>query len=549
MARLDRLVTAKAVAQYAAVIGRQFSYELLHAVSQVDEVLLQHELSRLVEAEIVYQRGLPPQATYTFKHALIQDAAYESLLKSTRQQYHQRIAHVLEEQFPETAEAQPELVAHHLTEAGLTGQAVTYWYKAGQEAIQRSANVEAIAHLRKGLEVLKALPNTPQRMHQELDVQTMLGTALLAVKGYSAPEVEAVYARARALCQHVGETPRLISVLIGLFLFYVNRADFHTSQELSEQLWSLAHHAGDPELLVQAHMVQGVTAFWRGHLAPAWNDLEQGIALYDTLPHRSMVVDYGQDSGVVCRHYAGWVRWCLGYADHARTICNEMLTLAQELSHPLSLVYALSNAALIHSCLREGQTTQHLAETAYTLAAEHGFPYWVASATIRHGEALVIQGQSQEGLVLIERGITAKRATGSKLATSSQGARLVEAYGKAGQVQKGLSVLVEVLAWIDKTGERWCEAELHRLKGALLLQQSSDNAAEACFHHAIAIAQGQEAKAWELRTATSLARLWQQQGKRQEAYDLLAPVYGWFTEGFDTADLQDAKALLEALQA
>jgi predicted ATPase len=477
------------------------------------------------------------------------DAAYQSLLKSTRQQYHQQIAQVLEERFPETAETQPELLAHHFTEAGLNERAVGYWYKAGQEAIQRSANAEAIAHLRKGLEVLQALPTTPQRMHQELDVQTLLGTALLATKGYSVPEVEAVYERARALCQHVGETPRLASVLIGLFLFYVNRADFHTSHELSEQLWRLVHHAGDPALLIQAHMVQGVTAFWRGHLAPAWHDLEQGIALYDTLPHRSMVVDYGQDSGVVCRHYAGWIRWCLGYADQARTICNEMLTLAQELSHPLSLVYALSTAALIHTCLREGRTAHHLAEAAYTLATEHGFPYWVASAMIRQGEALVIQGQSQEGIVLIERGITARWATGSKLATSSQGVRLAEAYGKAGQVHKGLSALGEVLAWIDKTGERLCEAELHRLKGALLLQQSSDNQAETetCFHKAIAIAQSQSAKSWELRAATSLAKLWQSQGKRQEAYDLLAPVYGWFTEGFDTADLKDARALLDEL--
>jgi class 3 adenylate cyclase/predicted ATPase len=546
-ARLDRLVTAKGIAQIGATIGRQFSYELLQVLAQIDEPTLQHELGRLVEAELLYQRGLPPQATYTFKHALIQDAAYQSLLRSTRQQYHQRIAQTLEAQFPESIETQPELLAHHYTEAGLNEQAVGYWYKAGQEAIQRSANVEAIAHLRKGLEVLPALPDTPQRMHQELDVQTMLGTALLATKGYSAPEVEAVYERARALCQHVGETPRLILVLLGLFLFYVNRADFHTSHELSEQLWRLAHPAGDPALLVQAHMVQGVTAFWRGYLAPAWHDLEQGIALYDALPHRSMVVDYGQDSGVVCRHYAGWVRWCLGYADQARTICTEMLTLAQALSHPLSLVYALSSAALIHSCLREGRTAHHLAEAAYTLATEHGFPYWVASATIRRGEALVLQGQSQEGIVLIERGITARRATGSKLAASSQGARLVEAYGRAGQVQKGLSALVEVLAWIDKTGERWCEAELHRLRGALLLQQSPDNhtEAEACFHQAIAIAQRQQAKSWELRAATSLARLWQQQGKRQEAYDLLAPVYNWFTEGFDTADLQEAKRLLE----
>ena len=549
MARLDRLVSAKAVAQYAAVIGRQFSYGLLHAVSQVNEAILQHELGKLVEAEIVYQRGVLPQATYVFKHALIQDAAYESLLKSTRQQYHHRIAQVLEAEFPETTGTQPELLAHHYTEANQTEKGVQYWHHAGQRASERSAHVEAISHLTTGLALLQTLPNTPHRMHQELDFQTLLGTALLATKGYAAPEVEAVYERARTLCQHVGETPQLTKVLVGLFLFYVNRPNFQTSHELGEQLLHLAHQAGDPARLLQAHMVQGVTAFWQGRLAQAWHDLEQGIALYDALQHRLMAVDYGQDSGVVCRHYGGWVRWFLGYPDQARTITNAMLTLAQELAHPLSLVYALSSASALHSRLREGRTAQQLAEAACALAAEHGFTHWVASATSRRGEALVIQGQSQEGIALIQRGITAKQATGSELGWSWQSANLAKAYGTAGQAYKGLSALAEGLAWIEKTGERSCEAELHRLKGELLLQQSSDNQVEAvsCFHHALAIARDQQAKSFELRIATSLARLWQSQEKRQEAHDLLAPVYHWFTEGFDTADLKDAKALLDAL--
>jgi class 3 adenylate cyclase/predicted ATPase len=549
MARLDRLVTAKAVAQYAAVLGRQFPYELLQAVSQLDASTLQRELGRLVEAEIIYQRGLLPQAYYFFKHALIQDAAYQSLLKSTRQHYHQRIALVLEAQFPETTEEQPELLAHHYTEAGLIEQAVGYWQKAGQRAAERSAHVEAISHLTTGLPLLQTLPNTPHRMHQELDFQTLLGTALLATRGYAAPEVEAVYERARALCQHVGETPQLTKVLVGLFLFYVNRPNFHTSHELGEQLLRLAHQSGDPTRLLQAHMVQGVTVFWTGHLAQAWHALEQGIALYDALHHHLMAVDYGQDSGVVCRHYAGWVRWCLGYPDQARTITNAMLTLAQELAHPLSLVYALSAASALHNRLREGRTAHQLAEAACALAAEHGFTYWVAQATTHRGVALVTQGQSEEGIVLIQRGITARRATGAELGRSWHSASLAKAYGTAGQVHKGLSALAEGLAWIENTGERSCEAELHRLKGELLLQQSVSNQteAESCFHHAIDIARNQQAKSWELRATTSLARLWQQQGKRQEAYDLLAPVYNWFTEGFDTADLKDAKALLNEL--
>jgi predicted ATPase len=252
MARLDRLVTAKAVAQYAAVLGRHFSYAVLQAVSQVDELTLQRELGRLVDAELLYQRGLPPQATYLFKHALIRDIAYESLLRSTRQGYHQRVATVLEAQFPETAATQPEILAQHCTEAGLNARAVQYWHQAGQQAIQRSAHVEAVAHLTKGLEVLQTLPDTTERTQQELDVQITLGQALTVTKGYAAPEVEHTYARARELCQQIGETPQLFPVLRGLWNFYLIRRELWTARELAEQLISLAQRAQDLMLLQQA---------------------------------------------------------------------------------------------------------------------------------------------------------------------------------------------------------------------------------------------------------------------------------------------------------
>jgi class 3 adenylate cyclase/tetratricopeptide (TPR) repeat protein len=281
MARLDRLVTAKAVAQYAAVIGRQFPYELLQAVSQLDEAMLQHELGRLVEAEIVYQRGVPPQAMYTFKHALIQDAAYQSLLRSTRQQYHQRIAQVLVSQFPETTETQPELLAQHYTEAGLNTQAIPYWQRAGQRAIARSAYVEAMAHLTTGLDVLRTLPETPERTQQELIVQITLGLALNATRTWAAPEVECAYARARALCQQIGETPQLFSVLYGLWLYYEVRADLRTALELGEQCLKLAQSVHDPARILVAHFALGITLFWRGQLVLARDHLEQGIALYD----------------------------------------------------------------------------------------------------------------------------------------------------------------------------------------------------------------------------------------------------------------------------
>jgi predicted ATPase len=549
MARLDRLVTAKAVAQYAAVIGRQFTYALLQAVSQLDEPTLQRELGRLVDAELVYQRGLPPQATYLFKHALIQDAAYQSLLKSTRQQYHQRIAQVLEEYFPETAEAQPELLAHHYTEAGLIEQAVGYWHQAGQGAVERSANVEAIAHLNKGLEVLKILPETPERTQQELAVLASLGPALIVTKGQASPEVEQVYARARELCMSVGETPQLSSVLLGLWVFYLVRAELQTARELSEQLLTLAQRQHDTAMHLQAHRALGAPLLCLGDLTLARGHFEQGIALYDSEAHRSLVSRYDADPGVVCLSWTAQVLWLLGYPDQASDRRCEALRLAQELSHPYSLAFALGFAAQLHQCRQEWQASQGQAEAVIALSTAHGFSSWVAVGTIVQGWALVEQGQRVEGITQIRQGLTAFQATGAKLYLPYYAALLAEAYGKAGQIEEGLAMLTEALVLVDKTEERWYTAEIHRLKGVLLLAQSPDNQtrAEACLHQALSIARRQEAKSLELRTAMSLARLWQQQDKRQDAYDLLAPVYGWFTEGFDAADLKEAKALLEEL--
>jgi predicted ATPase len=549
MARLDRLVTAKAVAQYAAVIGRQFPYALLQAVSQVDEVMLQHELGRLVEAEIVYQRGLPPQAHYFFKHALIRDAAYESLLKSSRQHYHQQIAQVLETQFPETAEAQPELLAYHYTEAGLTEKAVGYWHHAGQRASERSAHVEAITHLRQGLELLKTWSETPERSQQELRLLIALGVSLRASKGYAAPEMKETYTRARQLCQHLEDPHQLFSVLRGLHGYYSNRAELQTAQALGEQLLTLAQQVQDAAMLVTAHRARGYTLFLLGAVASAYTHFTQGIALYDPQQHRAQASLYGEDAGVVCLSFAAWVLWCLGYPDQGLARSQEAVTLAQQVAHPMSLSYALSFAALFHQYRREECTTQERAEAAIILATEQGFPFWRARGAVLRGWALVHQGRAQEGIAQITQGLRAYRATGAELGRPHFLALLAEAYGTMGEPKAGLTVLTEALTLAETTGERWYEAELHRLKGELLLQQSSDNhlEAEACFHHAIDIARNQQAKSFELRTVTSLARLWQQQGKRQEAHDLLAPVYGGFTEGFDTADLQDAKALLDAV--
>jgi predicted ATPase/class 3 adenylate cyclase len=549
MARLDRLGAAKGVAQLGATIGRQFAYELLQVVSSLDEAALQHELGRLVDAELLYQRGVPPHATYTFKHALIQDAAYQSLLRSTRQQYHQRIAQVMEAQFPEIVETQPELVAQHYTEAGRSAQAVFYWQKAGQRAVERSANLEAVAHLMKGLEALATLPDTPERSQQELGMQITLGSALMASKGQGALEVGQVYARARELCRRVGETPQLFLVLFGLWRFYFAQAEHQTARELAEQCLSLAHRLQDPACLLQAHFALGGSLCFLGEPAPAHAHLEQGIALYDMQAHRALAFRAGVDLGVWCLSYAAFVLWLRGYPDQGLRRAYEALTLAQALSHPHSLASGLFYVAATHCYRREERATREQADAAVALASEQGFPDYLMAAMLYRGWTLAIQGQEEEVMAQIQQALAALRATGKKLGLSWTLSLLAEAYGKTGQVEAGLQTLAEALALVDQTQERFYEAELYRLQGELLLARSAEHhtEAETRFRQALDVARRQQAKCWELRAATSLSRLWQQQGKRAEARELLAPVYVWFTEGFDTADLKDAKVLLEEL--
>ncbi len=550
MARLDRLMTGKVIAQLGATIGRQFSYELIQKVSQLDETMLQRELGRLVEAEIVYQRGVPPQSTYVFKHALIQDTAYESLLKSTRQHYHQRIAQVLESQFPETTEGQPELLARHCTEAGLIEQAVGYWYHAGQSAVQRSAHAEAIAHLRQGLALLETLPETPQRLQREVDMNIALGASLIATKGFAAPEVGQTYTRARQLCQSLDDPHQLFPVLHGLHRYYNNNgAEYRTAQELGEQLLTLAQQAQDAAMLVVAYRVLGATLFQLGAAAEALMHYTQGMALYDAQQHRAAAFLYGENAGVMCHSFAARALWYLGYPDQGLARSHEAVTLAQQSAHPHSLAYALTVAASFHQYRREVRCIQERAEAATSLATEQGFPHQMIGSLL-HGWVLAQQGQAQEGVEQMHQVLIAHRGTGAVANLSYFLALLAEAHGTLGEPEAGLAALAEALTLADTTGERWYESEIYRLKGELLLQQASDHQAEAetCFHHALAIARNQQAKSFELRTATSLARLWQQQGKRDEAWQVLAEVYNWFTEGFDTADLKDAKALLHELE-
>ena len=547
-ARLDRLATVREVAQLGAVLGREFSYELIQAVSPLDDGKLQQAMARLVDTELLYQRGLPPQAKYFFKHTLIQETAYQSLLRSSRQRYHQQISQVLEERFFETVETQPELIAHHYTEAGLGERAIPYWQRAGQRAMERSAHVEAIGHLTRGLELVKTLPETPESARHELILQTTLGQALVAARGYASPEVEQAFARAGELCQHVGETSELFPVLYGLWTFYVVRSDLRTGRELAEQLLSVAQSIQDPALLGVAHLSLTSVLIFLGEFDAAQTHLEQGIGHYDAVHDRShWWVDYGQEPRALCLTYASWIQWFLGYPDLALERSHEALTIAQEIAHPYSLALTLSFAAMFHEFRREGQAAQERAEAAIALCTEQKFPFWLAMGTILQGWALVEQGQGEGVIVRMRRGLADWQTTGAELARPHYLALLAEAYGKMGLAEEGLTLLAEALAAAEITGERWSEAELHRLKGELLVQSGSESEAEVCFHQALDTARHQSAKSLELRAAMSLGRLWQKQGKRDEARRMLADIYGWFTEGFETADLKEAKALLEAL--
>jgi class 3 adenylate cyclase/predicted ATPase len=576
MARLDRLTTVKALAQLGATLGREFAYDLLQAVAPWDKETVQRGLHQLVEAEFLYQQGLPPQATYLFKHALIQEVAYQSLLRSTRQRYHQRIALALAARFPETVETQPELLAHHYTEAGLAAEAISYWLRAGQRAVERSANVEAIRHLTKGLELLTDLSDTPERVQYELALHLALGPPLCMIKGQESLEVAEVYNRAHALCQQLGDNRQSFSVLMGLCTYYNAQGRLQTSRELAEQSLGLAQGVGDPVLLHEAHIMLGSILFTRGEFVSARTHLEQGLALRSSQQPRSVLLIRGADSEVVGATWLAYALWILGYPDQALAKSHEALHLAQELSHAYTRALAFFFAAMLHQWRREVQCVRERLDVALSLSKEQGFPRWSTCSLMLEAWVLAQEGMAEDGIEQLQQGLTIWRAMGNELALPYYLAMLTEAYGKAGRADEGLRVLAEAQAIAHQNAEHRFDAELLRLKGELLLQQAGERdsgrtapldtammaeveqegitqalplqtAAEICFHQGLNVARQQHAKSLELRAATSLSRLWQAQGKGAEAHQLLAESYGWFTEGFDTADLQEAKALLEEL--
>jgi predicted ATPase len=566
-ARIDRLTPdEKALLQQLAVIGRQFPLSLVRQVVPQSEEALYHLLSSLQRKEFLYEQSAFPEVEYLFKHALTQEVAYGTVLQEQRKALHGRTAQAIEALYVTSLDEHYSDLAHHYTRSGNTEKAVEYLHLAGQQAVQRSANVEAITHLTTALELLKTLPDTSERSQQELALQITLGAPLIATKGFADPEVGKAYTRARELCQQVGEPSQLFPVLHGLWSVYATRGELQTAHELGEQLLSFAQRSQDSTLLLEAHRALGETFSWRGEFVAAREYTEQGIALYDSRQHRSLAFLYAEDPGVVCRVFAAYVLWLLGYPNQALKRSHEALALAQGLSHPHSLAVALGSVAWIHQFRWEGQLTQQQAEAAVALSAEQGFPFWLAFGTTMQGWALVEQGRIGEGIAQICQGMIASQATGAELLRPFFLALLAEAYGKAGQVEEGLTTLAEALTVVDQTGERFYEAELYRIKGELTLQQfqvssfrfqvqesprsevrGPESEAEECFQKAIEIARQQQARSLELRATTSLAHLWRQQGKHHAARTMLAEIYNWFTEGFDTQDLKDAKALLDQL--
>jgi class 3 adenylate cyclase/predicted ATPase len=549
-ARLDRLGGAREIAQIASTIGREFSYEVLAALQAFDELTLQRGLLELVSAELVYQRGFPPDATYVFKHALVRDAAYHSLLKSRRQQLHQRIGRVLEMQFAEIATTQPELLAYHFTEAGLKEEALSYWQQAGTRTAERFANAEAISHFATALHLLSSMPESALRTERELNLQMSLGPVLIAARGNASAEVEQVYLRARELCERTGKTNQLFPVLFGLRSVYLVRGEIIRAHELSEQLVELAQAENDTDHLIEARLALGNTSHLQGMLVPGRIQFEQALQLYDPSRHRSHVSVYGLDPALFCRCKITWLLWFLGFPDQALESARRLVDFAKEVSHPHSLVLALIHACVVHEFRREWRSDQLVAEEVAKLCAEQGFASLLGQANAYVGRAMAEQGHVEEGIALVKRGLAEMRAAGAVLYQVKFLSDLAQSCRRAGRTAEGLEAVAEALAMIDKTAEHLCEPELWRLKGELALQgglQGCDGEADQSFLKAIDIARQQEAKSWELRATTSLCRLWQQMGRSEEARRLLADIYGWFTEGFDTGDLREARELLEAL--
>jgi len=547
LARLDRLGSARPVAQIGAAIGRQFSYPVVHAVSRLPEDELLAALAQIVASELVFQRGTPPEAVYSFKHALVQDAAHTSLLRSVRQQLHAQIADALETHFPELLDTQPELFAQHYAEAGLVEKSVTYWGKAGHRSVARSAMAEAAAQFHRGLDQLALLPDDAARQRQELELWSAQGAVLQAVKGYAAPETGHAYSRARQLWERLGSPSEFRQVPFGQSRYHQFRGELDLALRLDQDLLRLSRQREDSAGLVLGHISSGRNLTHAGRFATSRSHLEEVLALYDRNSHHPLVRQTGTHPQIVALAHLGIVLFCLGFPDQALAWSSVAAANARAQAHPPSLASNLAIGTRLLVLVGNNALVDERADELIAVTTEQGFPQWRAQGMIYHGWVKVRNGDVTEGMALLRSGLAAHRATGAELWMPHFLALLAEACEIAGEIEEGLTLLDDALGLAERTGARWFAAELNRQKGRLLLRQGQPATAEELYRKALGIAREQEAKMWELRAAASLARLWRDQGRRAEARDLLAPVYSWFTEGFDIPDLKSAKALLDEL--
>ncbi len=549
MARLDRLPEVKEIAQVAACIGREFGHILVSAIAGKEEQDLHAGLDKLADAQIIFRRGSPPNAQYSFKHALIRDAAYHSLLISSRRRYHRRIAEVIESRLPETYKAQPELVAHHYTEGGLLKPAIENWQRAGAQAIERSANLEAINQVGRALDLLESLPQTPERDSQELDLRLALGAASIAPKGYSSEEVRIAFQKAKELCQRVGGINQSFRAVKGLWNCHLLRGELRTASDLAEQLLALAKQSREPDRLLSAQRVLALTYLGLGDYKNSLEACEAGIELYDTDRQADYLRVYGEDPGLFCYVYATFTNYFLGHQAAASRRAEEALGLVRDLPSLYARSYVFALLSSFYLWQRRLDVALELARAAIDIAKEHSIVQWQSWAEIVLGNALSAKGQREEGLSYVLNGLETIQKMRALFVSTIMAGTIAEAYRNCGESKVGLKFLGDIESTLPKTDIGQLVSEIFRLRGHLLADSGASVVQiETAFEKAIDVARSQDAKMLEFKAAVDLARLWRTQSRNLEARKLLAPLYRCFPENSDTLDLDDARALLDELR-
>jgi predicted ATPase len=528
----------------------------LAAVSRKDEPQLKSALDGLVQAGLLFRQGVPPHASYLFKHALVQDAAYGTLLREPRRALHARIAESIETHFTDIAESQPELLARHCTEAGLIEKAASLWGKAGQRSLERSALVEAVEQLTRALDQIANLPRAPAVRRQEIKLQVALITSLIHVKGYTAPETKAAVERARLLIEQaeaLGDTTEdpllLLSVLYGHWAANFVAFNGHVARELATQFLALAERQNSKTPLMIAHRLMAASLAYTGDVAESRAQFDRAVALFNPAEHRPLAIRFGQDHGVAALSFRSHALWVLGYPAAALTDAEQALKNARQIAQAATLAFALLHATVVHRWCGYYEIANANTAELYGLADEKGAAHWRSSAVLVRGELLALTGKVSDAVAPLTSGLSALRSNNVTIFVPDALLRLAIAYAALGQFVDAGNSINEAIQMIETTGQKLYEAEVHRIAGEIALMSPPRDAAnaQAYFERALGIARQQQAKSWELRASMSLARLWRDQGKVEQARELLAPVYGWFTEGFDTRDLKEAKALLEEL--